>query len=225
MLRALYFRLKERWPVLAKLIFRIRGQRLKRLWVPAGVTVEGDFSAVRNIRFSISGRGNRVVIGPWTLVDDLHLVIQGSNNVIHLGEDVRVLNSVFHIEDDGSRIEVGDGSILKLMAIGMTEPNSTVKMGKDCMIAPGVDIRNGDSHAIYDGDTRQRINRAQDMIIGDRVWVGVRAMLLKGTQIADGCIVGAASVVAKPLTEARALYVGTPPRLVRSNIYWTRERD
>ena len=140
-----------------------------------------------------------------------------------LFRSVRILSGVFYIEDDNSLLEIGDGSIIKSTGVGLSESGSTIRMGKHCMIAPGVDIRNGDSHAIYDGASNERINKAGDVILGDRVWVGVRATLLKGTQVADGCIVGACSVVAKPLTEPAALYVGNPPRHLKSNIYWTRE--
>jgi bifunctional N-acetylglucosamine-1-phosphate-uridyltransferase/glucosamine-1-phosphate-acetyltransferase GlmU-like protein len=32
--------------------------------------------------------------------------------------------------------------------------------------------------------------------IGDNVWVGTRAVILKGSRVADGCIVGAGSLIA-----------------------------
>lgn len=223
MLRALYLKLKEKLPLLAKLIVRVHGQKLLRLRVPFGLTVRADISAVRNIRYGIHGKGNTLSIGPWTVLDDLDLTILGNNNRIIIGEDVRFLAGVIYIEDNDTTLEIGDGSIIKSTGIGLSENGSTIRMGRHCMIAPGVDIRNGDSHAIYDTLTNQRINKAGDVILGDRVWVGVRATLLKGTQVADGCIVGACSVVAKPLLEPASLYVGNPPRLLRGNIAWTRE--
>ncbi len=223
MLRALYWKVKERFPFLARLIFRLHWQKFLQMRVPRGLRVESDLSSARNIRCQITGTGNVLSVGPWTVINDLQLYILGNNNRIVIGEDVRIFSGVFYIEDDNTLLEIGDGTIIKSTGIGLSETGSTIRMGKHCMIAPGVDIRNGDSHAIYDTETGQRINKAGDVILGDRVWVGVRATLLKGTQVADGCIVGACAVVAKPLMEPKSLYIGNPPRLLRGNIHWTRE--
>lgn len=223
-LRGLYQLLKARWPLLARLIFRLRWQRLQYPSLHYGLMVKADVSAARNIRYTVAGRGNTLTVGAWTVIDDLKLSIQGSNNRIVIGDDVRILSGVFHVEDDDTLLEIGDGSLLINTRIGLTESGSAIRIGRHGMIAPNVDIRNGDSHAIYDGETRLRINKASDVVLGDRVWVGARAMLLKGARIADGCILGACSVVSKPLLEPAALYAGSPARLLKSNIYWTRER-
>lgn len=224
MLRTYYAHLKERMPWLAKLIFRLHWQRWAQMPVPRGLMVSSDLSAARNIRYTVAGRGNTLTVGAWTVIDDLKLSIRGNNNRIVIGDDVRILSGVFHVEDDDTLLEIGDGSLLINTSIGLTESGSAIRIGRHGMIAPNVDIRNGDSHAIYDGETRLRINKASDVVLGDRVWVGARAMLLKGTRIADGCILGACSVVSKPLLEPAALYAGSPARLLKSNIYWTRER-
>jgi acetyltransferase-like isoleucine patch superfamily enzyme len=53
---------------------------------------------------------------------------------------------------------------------------------------------------------------AGEIVIGDRVWVGDGAVILAGTRIGDGCVVGANSVV-KGTFPAGSLIVGAPARV------------
>lgn len=55
-----------------------------------------------------------------------------------------------------------------------------------------------------------------DTVIGHDVWIGDEAMFLGGSHIADGCVVGARTVVPPNFqSEAYGIYVGSPARLVR----------
>jgi acetyltransferase-like isoleucine patch superfamily enzyme len=54
-----------------------------------------------------------------------------------------------------------------------------------------------------------------DIAIGNDVWFGTRVVVLPGVRVADGCVVGAGSVVTSSLTEAYGIYAGNPARLIR----------
>ena len=58
-------------------------------------------------------------------------------------------------------------------------------------------------------------DKVADIVIGNDVWIAARAMLMPGVQVADGCVVGAGSVVTKSLTEPYGIYAGNPARLIR----------
>jgi acetyltransferase-like isoleucine patch superfamily enzyme len=55
--------------------------------------------------------------------------------------------------------------------------------------------------------------------IGDHVWIGARAAVLKGVTIGDGAIVAAGAMVTHDVP-ARALVAGVPARLVREGVEW-----
>ena len=55
--------------------------------------------------------------------------------------------------------------------------------------------------------------------IGDRVWIGCRATVLKGVTIGDGAVVAACSVVTRDVPP-RALVAGNPARVVREDVTW-----
>lgn len=54
---------------------------------------------------------------------------------------------------------------------------------------------------------------SRDIVIGEDVWVGTNATILSGGNLGRGCIVGACSVVTKPVPPY-ALVVGSPAKIV-----------
>ena len=53
-----------------------------------------------------------------------------------------------------------------------------------------------------------------DIVIGNDVWFGARVIVLPGVHVADGCVVGAGSVVTRSLDEPYGIYAGNPARLI-----------
>lgn len=52
-------------------------------------------------------------------------------------------------------------------------------------------------------------------IIGDDVWIGYSSTIMSGVQIANGCIIGAGSVVTKN-TEPYCIYAGVPAKKINT---------
>jgi acetyltransferase-like isoleucine patch superfamily enzyme len=53
----------------------------------------------------------------------------------------------------------------------------------------------------------------RDVVIGDDVWLGARAMVVAGVEIGDGCIIGASSVVTRSIPPG-SIAVGNPARII-----------
>lgn len=90
------------------------------------------------------------------------------------------------------------------------------------MLSSNVTIRTGDGHSIIDTKSGKRINPADDIVIGNHVWIGFNSIVLKGAKIADNCIVGAASLINKEHSTSGCVLAGTPARVVREGITWDR---
>ena len=58
----------------------------------------------------------------------------------------------------------------------------------------------------------------QPIIIGDRAWLCMRSVILKGSVIPDGCIVGANSLVTKQFCTSNTLLAGNPAREIKYNV-------
>ena len=51
-----------------------------------------------------------------------------------------------------------------------------------------------------------------------------RSTILKGVQVADGCVVGAGSLLAKAYSQPNCVLAGVPAREVKQDVDWTPER-
>ena len=98
-----------------------------------------------------------------------------------------------------------------------------ITIGNECMFAREIMVRNNDGHVIIDKNTKEVINPPEDIVIGDNVWVGMRVMILKGSVIPNGSVVGAMSLVNKKFEDENTLIAGVPANIVRSDIEWRRE--
>ncbi|CAM3781650.1 hypothetical protein [Avibacterium endocarditidis] len=89
------------------------------------------------------------------------------------------------------------------------------------MFATNNQIRTDDAHPIYDVRTGKRLNTSKDIIIGYRVWVAYGATIWGGSQIGNGSIVGAYSVVKKRFPN-NCIIAGVPAKVIRKDVFWER---
>lgn len=76
-------------------------------------------------------------------------------------------------------------------------------------------IRDSDNHDIL----RNGYVKSKPIKIGNHVWIGLRAIILKGVTIGNDSIIGAGAVVTKDVPP-NCLVVGTPAKIIRRNINW-----
>lgn len=86
-----------------------------------------------------------------------------------------------------------------------------VEIGRNFLMGPGVKIIS----ANHDFDARSSSTRNPPVVIGNNVWIGANAIILPGVFIADGCVIGAGSVVTKSICESNSLVVGNPAKFIR----------
>ena len=98
------------------------------------------------------------------------------------------------------------------------------------MFSHDINIMSGDGHTIFDVCTGRNINSdyanqptyRNCIVIGEHTWIGWGAFLLSGTNIGNGSIVGAKSVV-KGQYPNNCSIAGNPAKIVRENIAWSRQ--
>ena len=95
---------------------------------------------------------------------------------------------------------------------------SKVTIGKNGLFGP-CQIWTSDFHSVIDNQTKIRINPPKDVVLGDHVWLGAQALILKGSTIGDDSVVAARSVVTKSYP-SNSLIGGNPSRLLKSSISW-----
>ena len=129
---------------------------------------------------------------------------------VHLGDRVRVRHNVSFT--GGGQVEVGPDTLLNGCWILAGE---RVEIGERCLISDCGITDNDYHHLDPAAAPRHRGSTTAPVRIGANVWIGLRALVLKGVQVGDDSVVGAAAVVREDVPP-RSVVIGNPARVVRS---------
>lgn len=116
----------------------------------------------------------------------------------------------FHC-DYGDKIYLGDRVYFNINCTLLDGGN--IYIGDDCLIGPNVQIITI-NHDLSPEKRLNKTNYAKDITIGKNVWIGAGCIILPGVKIADGSVIGAASLVSRDV-EANSLYLGNPARKLK----------
>lgn len=100
--------------------------------------------------------------------------------------------------------------------------NNKIEIGDDCMFSKNITIRTCDGHKIKSLETNEVINDDKDVKIGNHVWLGQDATVLKGSEIPNNTIVAYKSIITKKFTEENTILAGSPAKVVKTNVNWER---
>jgi acetyltransferase-like isoleucine patch superfamily enzyme len=114
---------------------------------------------------------------------------------------------------NGVRIRIGNSNYFNRNV--MIDSCGSVEIGDCNMFGPDVYITDSNHQfglSLSPGD--QPMDR-DTVIIGNRCWIGAKAVILKGVRLGDGCVVGAGAVVTHSV-EPSQVVVGVPAHPVRA---------
>ena len=94
---------------------------------------------------------------------------------------------------------------------------SYIEIGSGTYISDDVRIQDSDNHTVYENGVAKE--QTKPIIIGDHVWVGKNAIILKGVTIGEGAVVAAGSVVVKDVP-SKTLVAGNPAKVIKENVEW-----
>ncbi len=225
-IKNIYRRCINRTDLLSRVICKVINRYSKNKVIVEGnanrIEIHGWFA---RSSITIKGNHNLVVIGGN--LSDSKILIEGSNAQITTGDGCNIFESSFAAIDDGSSISIGKNVGIQHNTRFVSMEGHRIILGDNCMISYDIEFRNSDSHSILVTDEsgkKIRSNQALDVIIGNNVWISQQALILKGTALGDGCIVGARSLVHKKSFGNNELIVGGPAKSVATNIEWLLER-
>jgi acetyltransferase-like isoleucine patch superfamily enzyme len=180
---------------------------------------------LRNSNVNIQGNNCLIEIGKDSLLDNCKIFMSGNNQTLKIGEGCRIRNTSFWLEDGNNSVIMGNQVTTEGVHFAATEIGGTIEIGNDCMFSYDIDVRNGDSHVILTQDGLTRINYPENIKIGNHVWIGAHAIILKGSIISDNCVIGTSTLVSGGKIESNSLIAGQPGRVIKTAISWERDRS
>jgi acetyltransferase-like isoleucine patch superfamily enzyme len=142
---------------------------------------------------------------------------------LHMGKNSKLcVNGEFWL-GRGSKIWLLEGGELVLNG-----PNSftagnnliickdKVEIGARAQIAWGVTVTDHDFHKTYDLEGNQQLETAP-VKIGDDVWIGANATILKGVTVGDRAVIASGAMVTKDVP-SESLVGGNPAKIIKEKI-------
>ena len=201
-----------------------------------GISLSGDADCcfllprdqirIGNINVSNQGKGTVVILNTAQQPRDCNITLRiHGNDCVAMFADISSspinLPTIF-MRSDRQTFFWGMGSTSVLSRVEIEGVGRMVAVGDDCMFSSGVWLRNHDMHCVFDVETGTILNsKPTNMILEQHVWLSFEAFLLAVPTVGFGSIIGARAQLNKSLSP-KSLAVGTPAKVIRENVSWSR---
>lgn len=149
----------------------------------------------------VGGVGSRIEIG-----DDFTAISRAIDNSIGVPH-----RAIIRTVADGACIKIGNRVGVSGCVIAAVQ---TITIGDRVLVGSGAMIFDSDFHALPGvQETMPGKGACAPIVIGNDVFIGARAMILRGVTIGDGAVVGAGAVVTHDVP-AGARVAGNPARII-----------
>lgn len=184
------------------------------------IICEGD--ALNGCVVTFRGYDATVLVRPGASVTKLSIDFNGDGGRFIIGANPqrRSFSASVRVGQD-STVDIGAGVSSTSPVIISAVEGTTVRVGDDVMFASQNQVRADDGHPIFDVRSGKRVNPAEDIVIGDHVWLAWGATVLGGARVGSGTVLGAFSLLTKEVPN-NCVVVGSPARVVRRDIAWER---
>jgi acetyltransferase-like isoleucine patch superfamily enzyme len=193
-------------------VVRHRVLARRAIWVGSHTVVDGAE------RITVSpGGALRVGLGSFGLTSEHDTsVIRVRDGASMQVDGVVSLQRGVRIVVDSGRLSIGHETNVNGLGTRILVADA-ITIGAGCTFSWDVQLLDNDFHTMTVGGVQQP--SAAPIVIGDRVWVGTRAIVLKGVTIGDGAVVAAGAIVTKDVP-AKAVVAGIPAKVVGSADSW-----
>jgi acetyltransferase-like isoleucine patch superfamily enzyme len=158
-------------------------------------------------RFPIIHRGVKV------------LTANGTIRIGHFSEihERVALSAIAEPDQPQARLSIGDYSSIWYGTVVSARHEITI--GRQCAISWNCTIIDNDMHEIVYSDEPQPVRGNPAVRIGDHVWIGASAIVLKGVTIGENAVVAAGAIVTRDVPP-NTLVAGAPARPMRTIAGW-----
>ena len=181
------------------------------------ISIDPEVMENSSARIILKGDGNLLRIEARCVLKSASIVLGGNCSLV-LGERSRLASIDIYCADS-CEIIIGKGVACTWSSRIYAHEPSRITIGDRCLIASDVSIMSSDMHTIYDVASGERINQAQDINIGEHVWLASSVKVMKGVRIGDNSVIGAASVVTSDVP-SNCVAVGVPAKVVKRGTNW-----
>ncbi len=184
------------------------------------VIINNDKSLLINSVITFNGKNNILIIEDGVKLSNSKITFNGEHSVVYISKSKHSCNLNITVYNE-SVVYLGCDSYYNGTLNIIASERQNVIIGNDCLFSFGIWIRTADPHLIYSTLNKKRLNNSKSVFIGDHVWIGQSAMILKGCEFGSGSILGGGSVASGKKIPSNTSYAGNPAKLISENIFYT----
>lgn len=174
--------------------------------------LSGTIEIKKEARFGMIkiGFGNIGIFNQKTSVSSIQLrgrIIFKGSAIIGYGSRLAILGDVIF------------GENFNITAESQVICNKRIVFGDNVLISWDTLIMDTDFHNIYD-EGGNIINPDKEVVIGNKVWVGCRTTILKGSRIGENTVIAANSCISGQIEGSNKIIGGNPVRTLKTGISW-----
>lgn len=181
-----------------------------------GNIIIGNFS-MKNTQFDFRGKNN-ILFCDGVEFEDSYLRFGGDDSLVYLEKNRFAVKVETRTGFDSTLYFGRDNYINQKVYLYATERKNII-VGNECLLSFNVYLYTCDPHLIYDF-SGNRINQSKDILVGDHVWIGQNSLVLKGSELGSGAIVGGNSVISSGEKKSNCIYAGNPAKKVKTDVYF-----
>jgi acetyltransferase-like isoleucine patch superfamily enzyme len=131
---------------------------------------------------------------------------------IHLKNNISIKEGArFCCCNEDAKLTIGENTTIGYNTFIIC--SDRIEIGSNCLIAPFVYIIDDDHEIRRNLNINEQGNSKKEIIIGDDVWVGAKATILKGVTIGNGAVIATGAVVNKDV-KAYSIVGGIPAKVI-----------
>ena len=166
--------------------------------------IELDESIIKNgknFNIDVSGKENKVRIDYISSISG-NIEVSGNKHVVEFDKSNSLYNWIYVVcgctnaGNENCHLKIGENCACGGLSIFLFQSNTSIIIGKECMFAAEIIMQSNDGHKIFKNSTGELLNQKPYKIeIGNHVWVGRRASILKDAKVPSNSIIGYNAVV------------------------------
>lgn len=149
-----------------------------------------------------------------------------SNSSININGKLILKGSGVHSFGVGTKLNIGKDGVLTLgqnftaSARNFISCCCAITVGDDNMWSFDNVVMDTDAHQICDKNDNV-INYNKSIVFGNHVWLGCRNIIMKGSSVADGCMIASGSKICSKYAEPNCI-ITSGKTIIKRNISWKR---
>ena len=174
----------------------------------AGLRLGKDVHISPGGKYTISNRA-KVVVGNETLLGKDHRIEASGGSEIYIGSNVRFHERLRIQAVDGALIHIADNCYFHHDVSILSHTSITI--GDGCLFAAFSYLSDHNHEIKRSAPIQAQGFTTEPLVVGDDVWLGVGATLVKGEMLGDGVVIAARSLVNKTVP-AYEIWGGVPAK-------------